>query len=361
MSSKTEFKTEAPSLYKKPKGAEDQTQPAPTVVKEKRPKDVRRPKSSEGAHKKTSRSNRGTANASRTLYIGRVYYDELDQDTNISQKLNQERLKLLKDVFSRFGEVERFEPHSTESFVHVAYKDRQSAEEAMKKLTQRQVRDEIMDELKEQLRKTKLPETVCPVLWKYRYEWSNKNQSGADSPSVETRPKTAVAKKSDKKETPVDGTGEPAPKKEKKKRVKKQVEQQATEKTTEPPKPKEIKTEKKEIKQPVRPPVQDLQLEAERARLTQDLEYLRTQHKSVSKELHSERDRCTAREERIKRLEEEHGRVRTHALNLESQLKNDLSWKSAADERISKLQEEINHLQQQQHLVTNMLNTVADL
>jgi outer membrane biosynthesis protein TonB len=355
MASKTEFKTEAPSLFKRPKGAEDQAQPAPTVVKEKRP---RRPKSSEGVHKKTSRSNRGTANASRTLYIGRVYYDELDQDTNISQKLNQERLKLLKDVFSRFGEVERFEPHSTESFVHVAYKDRQSAEDAMQKLTQRQVRDEIMDELKEQLRKTKLPETVCPVLWKYRYEWSNKNQSGADSPST---PKTAVAKKTDKKESPVDGNGEPAPKKDKKKRPKKQVEQQATEQTTEAPKPKEIKTEKKEIKQPVRPPVQDLQLEAERARLTQDLEYLRSQHKSVSKELHSERDRCIAREERLKRLEDEHGRVRTHALNLENQLKTDLSWKAAADDRISKLQEEINHLQQQQHLVTNMLNTVTDL
>jgi chromosome segregation ATPase len=215
-----------------------------------------------------------------------------------------------------------------------------------------------MDELKEQLRKSKLPENVCPVLWKYRYEWSNKT---AESPSDAPRPKTAVAKK-DKVDSPknvvaknvvANGVAPAQPeKKDKKKKEKKPVE-----KKEEPTKPKDLVIEKK----PRVLTTQDLQLEAERARLTQDLEYLRTQHKSALKELQNERERCSSRDERIKRLEEEHGRVRQHSLTLENQLKTDMTWKQAADERTSKLREEIDHIQQQQLLVQTMLKNVSEL
>jgi hypothetical protein len=363
LQSKTEFKTEAPSIYKKSKSAEDQQQTnTDGDIKQKR---QRKPKNAEGASRPRGfRRNRGIPNPnSKTLYIGRVYYDELDQDTNISQKLNNERLKLLREVFQRYGDVEKFEPNTAESFVHVTYRDRSFAEDAITYLTQRSVRNQIIDEIKDQLRRRNLPESVCPVLWKYRYEWSKTTQSGAESPQG-VRPKTAVAKKgTEQKEVqatpaPVVESGDQKAqesKKKKKNRTKKGDVQQNSEESAIEATQTEAKQEKKKA------PVQDLQLEAEHARLTLDLEYLRTQHKSVLKEIHAERDRCHSRDERIKRLEEEHGRVRQHLLTLENQLKTDLSWKAAADERMSKLQEEIAHLQQEQHIVSKMLQSIPEL
>lgn len=345
-------KTASPSTYdytKKTNVGNDQE-------KDTRP---RRPKTAEGKPRSRTgpRPNKqAPANPNvKTLYIGRVYYDELDADQKVSQKLNQERLKLLKEVFQRYGAVEKFEPNTAESFVHVTYKERSAAEDAIANLIQRPVREKLIEEIKEQLRKSNQPEAVCPVLWKYRFEWSRTAEGGQEQQQQSTTSTSKPKKNADKPQSPATPT-----------ETKKQPTKRATKKTENTDQPSASTTtapavvESKPVKT-AEPSIQSLQISAEHASLQVELNYLRKQRSIVQGQIQAEKSRSSAREERIKKLQEEHERVRKQSLNLESQLNSDLSWKNAANERISKLQEEVDHLQQQQQIVNSMLQSIPQL
>lgn len=312
----------------------------------------------------------------KTIHIGRVFTDDLDGSA-LSEKLKEQRIKYLRDVFEQFGVLESFEPQIGDNYVLLTFEKHTDAENALKALKNREEVDALISRIEDKLAQSKLPKAVCPQLQKYRYSWSDRQNNkvrSAGGKGVNLQlPKTVVAKKaSDQQQvsspTVPQQTGgqqqpqqqQPKPKKERKPKADREDQQQAN--TQQSP---AVKMSKKAQQQeqvnalsPKQQGADDLQREAERARLTQDLQYLRQQQQHVTQELNAESDRCRARDERINRLSEELSRVRQQEQFLEGQLKAEQNWKQTAEERIAKLTEEVTHFVQEQKQVEKRLSTV---
>jgi len=339
-------------------------------------------RSASGRGRGGPRNDRPSNKDSKTLYIGKVFTDDLDGSV-ISEKLKDQRIKYLREVLDQFGAIDSFDAPSGEGYVLLSYDNHQAAENALRTLKNPDEVDIILARIKDKINQSKLPTAVTPNLHKYRYSWSDKqapsrNTRGKNAPQL---PKTVVAtKKTTDTNSPSPSTPQqPAqqqqtqqqqqakPKKERK--AKPQQEEQQTAQQQEQPqqqaKPK--KTQQQNVQQQqqtaaLSPKTQqgadDLQREAERARLAQDLVYLSQQQQHVSQELNAESDRCRARDERINRLSEELNRVRQQEQFLEGQLKAEQKWKTDAEERIAKLTEEISHFVQEEKQVRQRLTTV---
>ena len=312
---------------------------------------------------------------SKTIYIGKVYTDDLDGSV-ISDKLKDQRIKFLRDAMDTFGPIESFEAPYDEGFVLLSYETHQQAANALSALKDENKVEDILDRLREKIAQSKLPTAITPNLHKYRYSWSDRpapsRTARAGTKSSSALPKNVVATKK-----PTDNaspstpqaqqqpqqTQQPKPKKERKPKT--QDEQPQQEQQTQQPKPK--KNQQQSVQQQsqvsaLSPKTQqgadDLQREAERARLSQDLVYMRQQQQHVSQELTAESDRCRARDERINRLSEELNRVKQQEQFLEGQLKAEQKWKTDAEERIAKLTEEVTHFVHEQKQVEKRLSTV---
>jgi chromosome segregation ATPase len=315
---------------------------------------------------------------SRTIYIGKVFTDDLE-GSSIADKLKEQRIKYLRDVLEQYGTIESFDAQVNEAYALVTYETHKAADDALRTLRNREEVDTILDRVRGKLTQSKLPSAVCPELHRYKYNWSDKQSSNrARTAGVKGNaqlPKNVVAKKTSDQQVPSPTTAQqpiaqqqqqaPKPKKSRKPKV---DEEQAEPQPQQQQQPKPKKSQQQSVQQQaqanaVSPKTQqgadDLQREAERARLTQDLHYLRQQQQHVSQELAAESDRCRARDERINRLSEELSRVRAQEQFLEGQLKAEQNWKQAAEERIVKLTEEVNHFVQEQKQVEKRLNTVS--
>lgn len=323
----------------------------------------------QGSGSRGGRTDRpGPTKDSKTIYVGKVFTDDLDGST-IAEKLKEQRIKYLRDVLEQYGPIESFDAQLNDAYALVTFETHKAAEDALKALRNREEVELILERVESKILQNKLPTAVVPNLLRYKYSWSDK-QSPSRTRSAGAKgtsgPKNVVAKKTtDQVASPT--TVQPAqpqtqpqakPKKERKPKQEEQpepVQQQ----------PKQKKTQQQAVQQQVSvlsPKTQgadDLQREAERARLTQDLIYLRQQQQHVSQELSAESDRCRARDERINRLSEELSRVRQSEQFLESQLKAEQNWKQAAEDRIVKLTEEVNHFVQEQKQVEKRLTTVS--
>lgn len=341
----------------------------------------RTPKSRGGDRSGSRRGPRGDKplnKDSKTIYVGKVFTDDLD-GSQIAEKLKEQRIKYLRDVLDQFGPIESFDPQVNDGYVLLTYDNHKSAEDALRTLKNRDEVDTILLRVQDKINQSKLPQAVCPDLHKYRYSWSDKQAparttgKGKAAPQL---PKTVVAKKVSDQQAPSPTTAQPtqqsqpqqAQQQKPKKGPRKGKEQEepviSQPAILQPPKPK--KGQQQNVQQqaqvttlsPKTQGADDLQREAERARLTQDLHYLRQQQQHVSQELAAESDRCRARDERIQRLSEELNRVRQQEQFLESQLKAEQNWKQAAEERIVKLTEEVTHFIQEQKQVEKRLTTV---
>jgi len=341
----------------------------------------RPPKSRGGDRSGSSRGSRGPRGDkplnkdSKTIYVGKVFTDDLD-GSQIAEKLKEQRIKYLRDVLDQFGPIESFDPQVNDGYVLLTYDNHKSAEDALRTLKNREEVDTILLRVQDRINQSKLPQAVCPDLHKYRYSWSDKQapaRTAGRGKAAPQLPKTVVAKKVSDQQAPSPTTAQPAqqqqaqqqkPKKPRKGKEQEEQQEQAQPQPTQQPKPK--KGQQQNIQQqaqvtalsPKTQGADDLQREAERARLTQDLHYLRQQQQHVSQELAAESDRCRARDERIQRLSEELNRVRQQEQFLESQLKAEQNWKQAAEERILKLTEEVTHFIQEQKQVEKRLTTV---
>jgi chromosome segregation ATPase len=314
---------------------------------------------------------------SRTIYIGKVFTDDLE-GSSIADKLKEQRIKYLRDVLEQYGTIESFDAQINEAYALVTYETHKAADDALKTLRNREEVDTILDRVRGKLTQSKLPSAVCPELHRYKYNWSDKQSSNrartAGVKGTVQLPKNVVAKKTSDQQAPSPTTAQQPvaqqqqASKQKKPRKSKGDEEQAEPQPQQQQQPKPKKSQQQNVQQQaqanaVSPKTQqgadDLQREAERARLTQDLQYLRQQQQHVSQELSAESDRCRARDERINRLSEELSRVRAQEQFLEGQLNAEQNWKQAAEERIVKLTEEVNHFVQEQKQVEKRLHTVS--
>lgn len=335
---------------------------------------------------------------SKTIYIGKVFTDDLDGSA-LSDKLKDQRIKYLREALDQFGPIDSFDAPSGEGYVLLSYETHQAADSALKTLKNADQVDSILARIKDKINTSKLPLAVTPNLHKYRYSWSDKPAPSRNAPrgkNAPQMPKTVVAstKKTTDQTTSSPSTPQtqpqqqqqsapqtqqqqtqPKPKKERKPKQEEQTQEQPTQQQAQPSQPTQTqqqqpKQKKSQQQQAVQQQQQsalspktqqgadDLQREAERARLSQDMVYLHQQQQHVSQELSAESDRCRARDERINRLSEELNRVRQQEQFLEGQLKAEQKWKTDAEERIAKLTEEINHFAQEEKQVEKRLRTV---
>lgn len=327
------------------------------------------------------RSDRTVAKDSKTIYVGKVFTDDLD-GSSIAEKLKEQRIKYLRDVLEQFGVIDSFDAQIADAYALVTFENHKSAEDALKALKSRDEIDNMLRRVEDKITQSKLPTAVVPQLHKYKYSWSDKQSSNRTrSAGVKGNaqlPKNVVAKKTSDQQAPSPTTAQQPgaqqqqqqqqSKPKKTRKPKADQEEQAEAQPQQQQAPKSKKTQQQSVQQQsqvnaVSPKTQqgadDLQREAERARLTQDLHYLRQQQQHVSQELNAESDRCRARDERINRLSEELSRVRQQEQFLESQLKAEQNWKQAAEDRIVKLTEEVNHFVQEQKQVEKRLSVVS--
>jgi len=68
----------------------------------------------------------------------------------------------------------------------------------------------------------------------------------------------------------------------------------------------------------------------------------------VNSELHSEKDMCKSRDERIEKLTEDLNRVEMEKQRVSRQLSTEQRWKQVGVDRIAKLEEELQHIEQEQ-------------
>jgi len=278
-------------------------------------------------------------NESRTIYIGKIFNRDLE-GTSISDQLIKQRINSLKDIIHNLGRVEALSYDANTSHMLVTFENREQASAALKKLRNREECEALMSKTKEKLTQLKLPESTCPTLHYYRYEWSDRpaQPKGAKNAYVskpkQVQAKTVVAEEKKPQTQP--------PKKPKQKKEKKQ-------KSVAKPKQQEEQTEN--------PPadVDDLRRVAEKAKLQDEITYLIQQQAQVRNGLEAERNRCQARETRIARLSEELQRVELEKQSLERSLSAEQQLKKLGEERIAKLEEELAHLIQEQTTVENRL------
>lgn len=137
-------------------------------------------------------SGQGGKKNSKTLFIGKIYMEDI-QSSEVSVQLIQHRISYLLSVLEKYGQVEHFQNNiESNNYMLVTYKTREIAEKVLKKLRDVGEMENLMDQIKVQLGKNKIPGSVCPSLNRYKYDWS-------DKPAV--RPKTAYSmKKSYQKE-----------------------------------------------------------------------------------------------------------------------------------------------------------------
>jgi hypothetical protein len=274
--------------------------------------------------------------------------------TNLGSQLIDERFKGLRKALQSLGKVEQISDGvQSGNFILVTYESHEEAEKALKSLKSKQATEKLMYELETYYAEQKLPKTLVPDLFRYRYDWSDKPIPKKTTKNAFVQPKTETV--SAPKATPK----QPEEKKEKKK-VEKKVEEKEEKKVE---KKEEKKVEKKEkATKPVqqeKPVVQEkqpekkkvdadaLRGEAEKARLKDELAYLDSQQGQVKAEIVAEKERSKTRGDRIAKLSEELSRVDLEKQRLERQLNAENHWQRSADERISKLEEELQHMIQE--------------
>ncbi|KAL0483687.1 polyadenylate-binding protein, cytoplasmic and nuclear [Acrasis kona] len=334
------------------------------VTKERRPP---RREQTEGQRPRTRRHSGNSAHRTnptgKILYIGRVYLDKLDEDQAKDKKYNNERTKLFKEVLQKYGELEKLETFDNESFAFAHFKEHDGAQAALDNLVKKSVRLQLVEELKAKLVDQNLPEIVCPPIWKYRFEWTNKD------PSTGRAYSNGVDQASPS--TPVDGEAKPKkprnPKKTENEDTNGQPQQQVVSKHVKKERPlkKQTTQENKEVApQAVEParttpaPVRNLQAEAERAHLRREQEYLEHQRSSFIKEIEYETGRYKDRDTRIKRLEGDFLDVQKKVSDLQEKLNKEVALGNSAKSRMQEMADEIKHTQQQEAVVLDMLKNV---
>lgn len=321
----------------------------------------------------------------KTLFIGKIYNDGMG-NSQVSGVLQQHRIKCLKGVLESYGDVEHFSDNiENQGYVLVTYKTRDMAEYALRKLKNKNENEDIMGRIKEQLRKQKISDTVCPNLTRYRYDWSDKQSKSVKNAysmkKVTYQSKDTVHKKSshnqhDKVNGGGSGSGktDKSGKKTKKKKKPKQKKYKKKEEVDETNnsssnsnsgkvkkgtsqqqqhKEQQEKVEKKEQKVI---DAEDLRREADKAKLKDELSYLATQLQHLEEEISAENKRCRDRDERINKLTEELKRVDLTKNRLERQLSNERRWKKLNQDSLAQLKQELEHLHQEQQSARLRLN-----
>lgn len=302
---------------------------------------------------------------SKTVFVGRIFFDDLYTNnitTSLADKLKDQRIRLLKEVFASFGTVEAIESHfntDDNSYMLVTYETTEDAKNAYQTMRSKDKVAEEMDKIRGRLSQQKqFPPNVCPELFEYRYDMSDK-PANAKSAGKKNLPKTVIAGANPLQAVQQTVTAnaqpqeqatqqQPAKNNNKKARKDKKNEEEASEK----PAPK------KEQKQP--PKKQqgsgDLQREAEKAKLKEELKYLQNQQTHVSQEIAAEKSRAKERDERILKLSTELARVREEEQMLQNKLNAENNYRSDAEHRIQKLREELSHMHQEEQLVKQKMS-----
>lgn len=259
----------------------------------------------------------------RTIYIGKVFTRDLEGNGNLTQKLIDQRIQLLIDYLNTLGKVENI--YREDGYMLATYSTHEEAVKALQTLKNRDSRDKAMIAMKDKLKNKNFPESTCPNMAHYSYNWSDKQ--------VKTqKPKTAYVNtgitQPTTKNVVANGEAKQTKKKEKKKSK------------------KEEKTETAPQTKPVKAPVdaEDLRREAEKAKLKDELTYLSQQQNQIRSEVNAEKTRVAARTERIAKLSEELERVELEKQRIARKLSAEQQWKKIGEERIAKLEEELNHI-----------------
>lgn len=270
----------------------------------------------------------------RTIYINKVFMRDLEQ-SGVGPQLKQQRINLLRDVLSQFGELESFEDQvESGNSVLVTYRDHETAVKALESLKNKEETEGLMETAIAKLKKMSLPESVCPPLFKYRYGLATNNKKGPKTAYAQNKTvqavKTVVAGQSPQTpQSPQEQPKQQAAKKEKKG------------KQTPAPAPA-AKHEEESVK------VEYLTRKTEIARLQEEKAFFARQLTHVRSELEAERVRVGDRLLRITSLSQDLERVQLEKQRLETQLENENKWKKKGEESIAKLEDELRHLQTQQ-------------
>jgi hypothetical protein len=308
---------------------------------------------------------------SKTVFVGRIFFDDLytqSISTSLADKLKDQRVRLLKEVFTQFGDIEAVEAHfnnDDNNFMLVTYENRESAVAALASLKSKDKVNEEMDNLRSRLDKQKqFPPNVCPELYKYRYDWSDKpaisaksNKNNKNFPktviagtnplqAVQTQQVTTISSAPQTNATNATNATNGKNKKAKKDKKTDEV-PVVVEKVVPAKKEKPIKRHQGSG---------DLQREAEKAKLKEEAKYLQNQQTHVSNEIQAEKTRAKERDARIIRLSTELQRIREEEQALQNKLNAETNYRSDAEHRIQKLREELSHMHQEEQIVNQKMS-----
>jgi len=299
---------------------------------------------------------------SKTLFIGKIFMEDISR-TDVSAQLIEHRVNYLMSVLEKYGEVEHYQNNiEANNYVLVTYKTRETAERVLKKLRSKTEMENLMEQIKVQLGKNKIPASVCPNLVRYKFDWSDKPARASITKNAYSGKK--VPQKDEETKEVANGTEKPKTttvkkvKKPKKKYQKKdeEPEHQEEEKVVEPEKKVEEPKILKKVEEKRTVDAENLRREADKAKLKDELEYLSKQLKNVEAEINAENKRCKDRDVRIQNLEEDLRRVDQAKSRLERQLANERNWKKLNQDTVSQLQRELEHIRQEQQSANLRLN-----
>jgi len=320
--------------------------------------------------------------SSRTVFVGRIFFDDLlaSNISGLAEKLKDQRVRMLRDLFTSLGEVEAIETHVEDEVGHmlITYVNREAAKNVMLYLRNKERLSEEMDKIKAKLSQQKqFPPNVCPELFKYRYDWSDKPAKSITSGNKKNAgPKNVVAGQSAESSSQADS----AEAKKSKKATKKAKQttasaiaaavsgeeptttvsgnKQAGKSTATNNKSKQQATSSQTVAPPKQQVARDLQRQAEMAKLTEELNYLQNQQSHVANEVDAERKRAKERDNRIVRLSAELSRVREEEQALTTKLNAEQTYKADGDSRIQKLNQELSHMKAEEQVVLQKIQSI---
>jgi hypothetical protein len=297
---------------------------------------------------------------SKTVIISGILFNDLfssNIDTNLAEKLKDQRIRLLRDMLYQFGDIESVEAHldsHDDNYMLVTFKSRDSAKTALQTLRSKDKLAEEMEKIRSKLAHQKqFPPNVCPELFKYSFGWYDYPVSSNRGGSKKvTEPKNVIANSA---QNPT-ATAETAPRSTEKKDKKKK--QQKAQDVTAVAAETEQKANQKQQKSTVSQQGSgDLQRQAEKAKLVEELKYLQNQQAHVASELEAEKKRAKERDERIERLSIELKRIREEEQALTNKLNAENTYRQDGELRIQKLNQELNHMKAEEQVVLQKMRT----
>lgn len=255
-------------------------------------------------------------------------------------------------MLHQFGDIESAETHldsQDDNYILVTFKSRDSAMAAFQTLKSTDKLAEEMDKIRSKLAHQKqFPPNVCPELFKYNFGWYDYPvRSSKGGYKKGTEPKNVIANSA---QNPT-ATAETAPRSiEKKDKKKKQQKPQTTEAAAAAG-AEQRGSQKQQKSTPSQQGSGDLQRQAEKAKLVEELRYLQNQQTHVASELEAEKKRAKERDERIERLSIELKRIREEEQALTNKLNAENTYRQDGELRIQKLNQELNHMKSEEQIV----------